>query len=108
VRPFFRILGGLFCLAVIVVFVLDPKGSIELWFMDGFNLIGLTIVFPLFLHAALFGKMPDFIVQNVSEDTFRDLTNMETYFKEFSPKTIGFAVVAAIMFAFFLYRNFRG
>lgn len=106
VRWIFRVVAGLISAGILSTFLFDFRYAMELWILDWFNLLCLLVTLPLLLYSAISGKMlPDFILQNISEEAYKELTNTEVFFTEFSAKSISFAVVALTMLAYIIYKN---
>lgn len=103
VRMPFRILAGLFCVMNAVALVYDAKGLWESYSSHWSSLVGVFLVMPLFVYATLFGKLPDFLVRHLSDETFDDLANAETLFTRFDARSIAFAVVTLTMIAYVMY-----
>jgi len=105
VRPLFRVLAGIIAVAAIAPVLVDPIGTAAHYSKDLFDLLGVVLLLPLFIYCALKGKLPDFMTESFDEETFHDVNHAEKFFTEFSPKSIGFAVVAALMMAYAIYKQ---
>lgn len=99
----FRILAGLICLVNAVVLVFDAKGLWETYSSHWMSLVSLFTIMPLFVYATLFGKLPDFLVRHLSDETFEELERAETLFTRFDARSIAFAVVFLTMAAYMMY-----
>lgn len=106
VRPLFRILAGLVCLAGVLPLLVDPFGIVARHRLDTFDLVGILLILPLFSYCALAGKVPDFIVRHLDDESYDDMMHTEKFFTEFGEKSISFAVVALLMVAFAIGKHY--
>lgn len=101
----FRILAGLFCILFVVVLVIDATGLLEIFNRQPLGPVPALVIVPLFGYVALFGKIPDFLVRNLSDQTYDELARAETLFTRFDARSIAFAIVFLTMVAYMMYRH---
>lgn len=104
-RTPFRILAGLICTLFVFVLVIDARGFWEILNTNLISLVAPFVTMPLFFYATLFGKLPDFLVRHLSDQTFEDLEKAETLFTRFDARSIAFAIVFLTMVAYMMYRH---
>ncbi len=64
---------------------LEPKDYF--WFIPSF-----IAFFPLVLVSSILGRVPFFITKHIPQEMEEDLTKAESFFTEFSAKSIWFAI----------------
>lgn len=93
VRGLYRVLGlilaALFysiCLALLFTDLKLQKQDYY-WFLPSF-----FVFFPVILSSSILGRLPNFLSRKLPGYLEEDLINTERFFKEFSAKSIGFAI----------------
>ena len=97
VRLLFRILAGLICVGYVGAIFYDTGSLWEAVSDDLVSLAAPFVVLPLFLYVTFVGKLPNFLVDKMSDEVFNDIARTETLFKKFDARSIGAAIVVLIM-----------
>lgn len=101
----FRILAALICMAILASFAIDRQLAVDIWIYDSFNFVGLMLVFPLFAYAAIFGKMPELITSNMSDEFLDELNHAETLFTKFDRRSAAASIVFVTLIFYVVYKS---
>jgi hypothetical protein len=105
IGPLFRVLAGLICFGGLLPVVSDPASSLEFYLSDWYFLLCFLLMMPLFIYCAVIGKVPDFIVRRLDEESYKEFMDVSPLFTKFNVTSITCALVFLTMVAFTIYRT---